>query len=499
MSRQPSPTPPEQEKLQILYTGCQQPTLMRVRQPDGSMHRIRTTKLGEIIGSPNVTWTNDIVISPTYYSTLHESTEYPFSLSQQKEIPTFNSKSITDIHSKTDFEAKQDNLYLSDMGPSLGWAVNAAKVIPEGTLVTLYSGELVELTTDTASLQQFSSHVVKLPPSNSHIDAMQYRNWGSFMQDLPTPNEIQNTYPFYSDYTFSPDVNSSQILTQNVALAFSAGENKNFAMPHLYATRTIQKNELLGCSYGSRFWDRQPFKRIFFDLNSTPIPSKNYRKVIVAIPPLLSTMADLEQSTGIFHLTELSKFLQQLVKLKPNKDAVNPPLFEFGFYVTHLLLYVLQNYEITLNDANVAANAQEKINKCVIHLNKIITDDSFLQILLINAYKPFKTHTPGDPQLAWNFWATLHHIYCERDSLETIPAHTEKELAYFTATLLLLKRHIPYFKTDYKLDPLVPERPADTHNVEKIISRQIAKLGLLKSPPPAAATTTTLCTSPSVS
>lgn len=484
----------------VFFLGPQQLDTIFIEKM-GNIQKISVEKLGEEIGDPTIRWTNDILITQSVYDQLssYQDLNIASYASNPPEIDSrffmpdtvTKTKLITKIAAANEnddinrIDKKKCKLKLSYMGPTLGWGVTAKSDILEGELITIYAGEIVK------NIKKGDRYIGEIDTADHcYQSGLTHRNFGAFIQDLPNPKEIHS---LSSNYLFDDNTIKAKIATANVmGLCLGQEETSTFTpIIAYYAIRDIKREEIIGYSYGEGYWVLQPYKRYLFDTNGQIISPNTYRQKCIYKKPL----EEIEQINFI----SLSPFKQENSPAPSIADTIyeirqlcegENRLFELGFDITFLLLYVLQNYELKLNE-EVTEFSQNKqvIDQSLLDLDATKLDNICLRALFCSIANSFTTlgkhnlytiEKKSSPQLAWNFWVILHDIYFSRSTLDRPASTNKKQLQHFVATLLILEKYRDGFNDSYQLNPNLPKQPIAQFNKEAI-TKQLTQFNLFKA------------------
>ena len=148
-----------------------------------------------------------------------------------------------------------DYYEIRELGGSLGCGVFAREPRPKGTIMSLYAGELEEITRKLG----FCAYGVMSPDEEHLIDATNAGNVTRFFNHLPTsPQQVlskENKQAKMLEY-------NSNVATANVLM------NENM---ELYLCTEAKPGEQLGIDYGSLYWDGSPDKPVLFHKDSSGV------------------------------------------------------------------------------------------------------------------------------------------------------------------------------------------------------------------------------------
>ncbi|KTD33770.1 SET domain-containing protein-lysine N-methyltransferase [Legionella israelensis] len=300
-------------------------------------------------------WTDMPIIGE---SLAHEQNIDPeqFELSFRKEFADY-------LHNQ---QAILDLLALADMG-KYGKGLFAFQDIPEGTVLGVYTGEILSLKDNTPSDYALgmlthntsSQHTIAARKDNLlAVDALNYGNLTRYMQHLVNKDNIE--------YHFTNDL--KKIQTANVQLKVKL--IANVPVFYLVASENIPKHSIIGFDYTLQYWKAKKQQPAFFTHNgeeiSDCVPYKEWSPKVLNIATLVTEIFHaLAKAEGKLNKEDLLLYWQAFttatnVLIDEDKEIIEE-LKEFKIG-NDLLMDVLKALISQLPVSLMQEDIQQKIN-----------------------------------------------------------------------------------------------------------------------------------------
>lgn len=224
----------------------ERPSSIWVIGKDGSASQIG---IDELESKQNMKWIEDVIVS-------HETTIGKFLPSTEAAMKSNSECAWRQKikHYLDNITLQVDRIALLDMA-ELGYGTVTREEIKKEDFVTFYAGDLKDvkgsiygLGAEMVLVLPFAvgMHIVKMMACKypCMVDATEYGNVSRFFPHLPHPEELKNAE--------LPDISISEVATQNLNDIHVKMGCK--MLPALVASETISPGELMGYSYGPRYW-----------------------------------------------------------------------------------------------------------------------------------------------------------------------------------------------------------------------------------------------------
>ena len=235
-----------------------------------------------------------------YVSTKIDLAKIDFQSSCFLEYPSLN------ISVEEYFNHTQDRLAIAKMD-SLGYGVFAMEDILPGSIVTIYSGTIIEPDDDIVP----SDEEVTFLDSPISVSCRHSRGLGALMQHLPTPplgetaeEHVKSSTKLFAKNTFTPDMAKADV--ELLTIKFEDEETRHSVQTKnvcevtlLYkghpvfvfiADRLINAGEQIGFDYGNSYWSARTISPALFDKDGAVISPLKYLRTYGALPLNNETM-----------------------------------------------------------------------------------------------------------------------------------------------------------------------------------------------------------------
>lgn len=172
-------------------------------------------------------------------------------------------------HYLNNIDEWNEKVALKNFGNEIGWGVVAKEELKEcGKFMTFYAGKV---TFHQASPCTYAMHAEI--GNHASVDAYKIGNMSRFMMHLPSDDDV----------IALPGIESKEIARANCTIRYTTVHENGIA--DLVQTKPIKPNEVIGFSYGDRYWGRRSFWLV--DKNGNKMAKAKYdtsdnRRIIAA-------------------------------------------------------------------------------------------------------------------------------------------------------------------------------------------------------------------------